>query len=110
MKGGGAWIRERWLVSSQLFIDNVPNATIASSQTRGGWTIGGGIEYAIAPNWSVFAEFDHYDFGTKRVLSFTASGGGFLNLDAKQRIEAVKLGVNYRFGWGKGKAPVVAKY
>ena len=28
----------------------------------------------------------------------------------KQRIETVKFGINYRFNWGKGKAPVVASY
>ncbi len=110
VKGGGAWIRDRWQTTVPHAFCDFGCPVFESSQTRSGWTIGGGIEYAIAPNWSVFAEFDHYDFGTKRVLSFTASAGGFLNLDAKQRIEAVKLGVNYRFGWGKGKAPVVAKY
>jgi hypothetical protein len=28
----------------------------------------------------------------------------------KQDINAVKFGINWRFNWGKGKAPVVAKY
>jgi hypothetical protein len=28
----------------------------------------------------------------------------------KQQIHTVQFGINYRFGWGKGKAPVVARY
>ena len=115
IRGGGAWIRERWQIIDQDFgppgSDDAANFT-QTSQTRSGWTIGGGIEYAVAPNWSVFAEFNHYDFGTKRIAHLRGSGtaSSFLDVTAKQRIEAVRLGVNYRFNWGKGKAPVVAKY
>ena len=110
VRGGGAWIRENWqaVISGEDF----NTASIFSgSQTRTGWTVGGGLEYAIAPNWSVFAEFNHYDFGNKRLLSIGGSHGGFIHLDAKQRIEAVRLGVNYRFNlFGKAPAPVVARY
>ena len=112
IRGGGAWIRERWQIIDQDFEINEGDNFVQTSQTRSGWTIGGGIEYAIAPNWSVFAEFNHYDFGTKRIAHLRGSGSAasFLDVTAKQRIEAVRLGVNYRFNWGKGKAPVVAKY
>ena len=37
-----------------------------------------------------------------------ADRSGFV--DVKQRIEAVKFGINYRFGWGKTPPPAVAKY
>jgi outer membrane immunogenic protein len=111
VRGGGAWIRERWQLIDQDFNQDVGDF-LETSQTRSGWTIGGGIEYAIAPNWSVFAEFNYYDFGTKRIASQAGScSGSILNVDAKQRIEAVKLGVNYRFNlFGKAPAPVVARY
>ena len=109
VRGGGAWIRERWTIVDQDFSLTGSTDFTETSQTRTGWTIGGGLEYAIAPNWSVFAEFNHYDFGTKRIATLPGSEGGFLNVDARQRIEAVKLGVNYRFNLF-GKAPVVARY
>ena len=35
------------------------------SQSRSGWTFGAGVEYAFAPNWSAFVEYNHFDFGTK---------------------------------------------
>ena len=33
------------------------------SKTRAGWTVGGGIEYAVTNNWSVRAEYRYSDFG-----------------------------------------------
>jgi outer membrane immunogenic protein len=72
-------------------------------QDRLGWVVGGGIEWIFARNWSAFLELNHYDFGTKLVKT---RGTDFIYVG--QRIEALKLGVNYRFNWGK--APVVARY
>jgi len=112
VRGGGAWVRDRWDIIDVDFINSTGGGSESQSisQTRTGWTIGGGIEYAIAPNWSVFAEFNHYDFGTKKLFHASNSVGHSFDIDTKQRIEAVRLGVNYRFNWGKGKAPVVARY
>ena len=112
VKGGGAWIDETidFASSSSSFGGSF-------RQTLAGWTIGGGVEWAFAPNWSVFAEFQHYDFKGKGVSSFVTSNTGFGpasgTLDVtKERIETVKLGINYRFNWlfGKAPAPVVARY
>ena len=33
------------------------------SDTRTGWTVGGGVEWLFAPNWSVKAEYLYYDLG-----------------------------------------------
>ena len=43
-----------------------PNSLFVSgkaSQTRVGWTIGGGLDYAINNNWSVGAQYRYSDFG-----------------------------------------------
>ncbi len=113
VRGGVAWVKNRYQINdldALTIAGGSENVTI--SQTRTGWTIGGGIEYAIAPNWSVFAEFNHYDFGTKNLFHAATSPGSTRSFDINttQRIEAVRVGVNYRFDFGKGKAPVVAKY
>jgi outer membrane immunogenic protein len=111
IQGGGAWVREKWDLLDIDTAFGTHDGPFSISQTRTGWTIGGGVEYAIAPNWSLFAEFNHYDFGSKNL--FSASGTDSIrsfSMDTKTRIEAVTVGVNYRFNWGKGKAPVVAKY
>jgi outer membrane immunogenic protein len=113
IRGGVAWVRNHYDVADCdvcAIAGGPENLTV--NETRTGWTIGGGIEYAIAPNWSIFAEFNHYDFGTKKLFHAANSSNTTrsVDIDTKQRIETVKVGVNYRFDWGKGKAPVVAKY
>ncbi len=35
-----------------------------NSETRAGWTLGGGWEWMFAPRWSVKAEYLYYDLGT----------------------------------------------
>jgi outer membrane immunogenic protein len=112
VRGGGAWTHDRWdLVNTVSFL-----GTDVISQNRSGWTVGVGAEWAFLPNWSAFVEWNHYDFGTKHrsfTGAFVGDEGGFgletAEFDAKQRLETVKIGVNYRFNFGKA-APVVARY
>jgi outer membrane immunogenic protein len=115
VKGGVAWAHERW--ETVLGFEAVsPNeiSTLRDS-TRTGWTIGVGAEWAFAPNWSAFVEWDHYDFGTKNLLDHSEDVASidFVRgiLDTTSRIETVRVGVNYRFNlFGFGKAPVQARY
>jgi outer membrane immunogenic protein len=113
VKGGPAWARDRYQIA-----DDDVNGSI--SETRSGWTIGGGIEWAFAPSWSVRIEYAFYDFGTK-TLDFCSSQtapplGALLlavqgcHVNIQQEIQAITVGLNYRFGWGKTPTPVVAKY
>ncbi|ALK08632.1 outer membrane protein [Blastochloris viridis] len=95
VKGGAAWTDLDSTVS-----DGIDSAK--KSETRDGWTVGGGIEYAFAPNWSTFVEYDYYDFGDKN----TIIGDGLVKIDTD--VSVVKLGVNYRFGGAAD--PVVRKY
>jgi outer membrane immunogenic protein len=76
----------------------ISSACAPCDQSRTGWTIGGGVEWAFAPGWSAFAEFDYYDFGTKNLLVTTdifTPGGDTFRVDVKQQIETVKVGLNY---------------
>jgi outer membrane immunogenic protein len=115
-KGGVAWTHDRFE------IDNVQTSFAVSSgcffngcnfigdETRTGWVVGVGLEWAFWNNWSAKLEFDHYDFGTKQAALFNPVHDVSIPADVKQRTEAVKFGINYRFGWGKTPTPVVAKY
>ena len=38
------------------------NASNDFSNTRTGWTVGGGVDYAVTDNWSVFAEYRYTAF------------------------------------------------
>ena len=63
------------------------------TETRIGWTVGAGVEYAFAPNWIGKLEYNYMDFGTKTV-SFAPG----TSTDIDQQIHAVKFGINYKFG------------
>lgn len=86
-------------------------ATTGGNNTRWGWTVGGGIEYAFNQNWSVAGEYRHTDFG-RRATSFTIPdglGGVFAVGTSSQRltVDQATLRLNYRFG---APGPVVARY
>jgi outer membrane immunogenic protein len=89
-KGGGAWVRDDFSLTAG-------GTTVASSSTTpSGWTVGGGVEWAFAGNWSAFAEYNYLDFGTSGV-TFTSAAGSF-PIDIKQDINSFMVGINYRFG------------
>ncbi|MHB8886292.1 MAG: outer membrane protein [Methylovirgula sp.] len=85
-----------------------------ASTTRVGWTIGGGLEYALAPSWSVFAEYNYADFGSRNLfLNYTSPIAAFAtpySYYERNNFQTFLVGVNYRFNWFAPPAPVVAKY
>jgi outer membrane immunogenic protein len=96
VKGGGAWVRDNYDTFTPA---GVPSST--ASETRSGWTVGVGGEYAFAPNWSAFVEYDYYGFGTRTVpFNSVATGAFSFNEDIRQSINVVKVGVNWRFTGG----------
>ena len=66
-KGGAAWAGDKYSADIPRFDEH-----ILASQTRAGWTVGGGVEWAFWQNWSAKVEYDFYDFGTRDV-SFTGT-------------------------------------
>ena len=86
----------------------------SASTTRVGWTVGGGLEYAITNNWSVRAEYRYAQFGHSTVYannSFVVPGltavGAFGNRTINEN--RVQVGFSYKFDTA-APAPVVAKY
>ena len=78
--------------------------TFTPSDTRSGWTVGLGVEYAWGNNWSSKLEWNYLDFGDDEVRFGTTPA----RID--QKIHIVKVGLNYKFDWGKTPAPVAARY
>jgi outer membrane immunogenic protein len=78
----------------------------SASDTKIGWTVGAGLEWAVAGPWTVKGEYLYYDLGS---LSHTMFDPLFpttlFNATAPLRGNIVRAGLNYRFG-----GPVVAKY
>jgi outer membrane immunogenic protein len=104
VKGGAAFARVD-------YTNFQPSGALSetASETRLGWTIGGGVEWMFAQGWSVFGEFNYLDFGTRDV-AFTAAPGTVnpASIIRTRLSESQALfGVNYKFNWA---GPVVARY
>ncbi len=72
-----------------------------TSKTRTGWTIGGGVEWMFAPQWSAFLEANYMDLGSRDGTLDPASGCVVCTFNAKATQTTVLVGLNYRFNWGK---------
>ncbi len=101
LKGGAAVVADR----NDILSGGVVAAT-ASGDNRWGGTIGAGVEFSFAPNWSAGVEYDHL-FIANNNTNFTVPpaslpfGSDRIHGDA----DMVTVRVNYRWG-----GPVVAKY
>lgn len=110
--GGVAWTEESHtvaagaLATAALNSIGVPANTQSFSWPRTGYDVGGGIEYAITPNWTIRGEYRYYDFGNWTYNSASWVGHGRENLSDN----TVTFGVSYLFGNVPAPVPVVAKY
>jgi outer membrane immunogenic protein len=79
-----------------------------SSGTRIGYTFGGGFEWMLNRNWTVKAEYLHYDLGTAnysngRMTAFGVGAPGFITFSDLSTSsvdfsgDLVRAGVNYKF-------------
>jgi outer membrane immunogenic protein len=80
----------------------------SESVTRIGWTVGGGIEYAVTGNVTAKLEGLYYDLGADTISSHAVPlvNGFVRGMSFETRGAIVRAGINYKFDWG----PVVAKY
>ena len=101
VKGGAA------VTSNSYRINNLAGAVVGvtGDDTRWGGTIGAGLEYAFAPNWSVGVEYNHL-FMQDRTYNFTTPGGLAFGADRiRQDVDLVTARLNYKFG-----GPGVSRY
>jgi outer membrane immunogenic protein len=86
-KGGFAWANNKATLSVPAI-----GLSASDSHTHTGYTIGGGLEYMFAPNWSAKGEY-----------MFTSLGGETYNLgglpleSGTLDLHTFKVGVNYHF-------------
>jgi outer membrane immunogenic protein len=99
-KGGYAWRNDNIGVS--LAGAGVPFTTTGNNQN--GYTVGAGLEYMFAPNWSAKVEYQYYNFGS---TTFTGGTPEIIGARFRDDEHTVKAGLNYRFGWG---GPVATRY
>jgi opacity protein-like surface antigen len=107
VKGGAAWTRGTVdMFVNQNFVS--PNTigvfTSRSSFVTPGWTIGAGVEYALASAWSVKLEYDYLGFRDQDVATPYGPGNPFNSTTPttaiSQHVHQFKLGLNYRLADG----------
>lgn len=101
---GYAW--DRWLVfaagglaESTIEADTTgPAGTLSQSKFRLGWTAGGGVEWAFAPQWSAKLEYLHADFAS-HTSYLNPAPAGFTNRANGLTLneDLVRVGVNYHY-------------
>lgn len=88
VKGGYGWADNRFKLS-----DTAPPMAFTESRWHSGWTVGGGAEWMIAPQWSLKAEYMYADFGRAAYLTNVYYGG----IDIGGSFHTLKGGVNFHF-------------
>ena len=100
VKGGWAWSDNDYNVSGNFFPVSLSGS---ASETRNGGLLGFGIEYAFTQHWTAKIEYNYIDFGTDNIIvpvSITTPGGSIglsPSVAIDERINLVKVGVNYKF-------------
>jgi outer membrane immunogenic protein len=105
-KVGAAWTHDKYQddVTTPAFAP----LSFVGSETRWGWMLGAGIEYAFGNNWSGKIEYDYLNLGTGtvRYSSVPPATPAFVDASIRERVQLVKVGINYRFG----ASAIAAKY
>jgi outer membrane immunogenic protein len=102
-KGGAAWANDQYTLTAPS-LTFLP--TFSGNETKWGWMVGAGVEYAFLDNWSAKIEYNYLSFRTSNLQFTDTNGQFFLNTSIQQQLHLVKLGLNYRWGW----APVGIRY
>lgn len=102
--------------AASVFAPGFGSGSVSSTQV--GYTVGGGLEWMFAHNWSAKLEYLYYDLGTVTTAGTSlsgANGAGAMQwayapaTSARFDGHIVRAGLNYHFNWA-APAPVVAKY
>src|SRR6185312_10786467 len=90
-------------VRTSFFVPG-PGTVGSTSDVRVGWTAGGGVAYAITPNWDFGVEYRYTDLGSKNVV-FPLAG---LTGNNSFNFSAVRAVLSYRFAPPPPPPPMAA--
>jgi outer membrane immunogenic protein len=88
-QGGAAWAH----TNTDITVAGIQFGQTSNSRT--GWTVGGGVEWMFAPHWSAFLEGNYMDFGSNS--SSVTTNAVVYPVSTKATESTVLVGVNYRF-------------
>jgi len=99
-KAGYGWVGERNTLITSGVLTN-----IANGGSFGALDAGGGFEWKMNANWSLWVEYDHIFRRTDTLVYSGVGGATSFQEIVKRDFDKVLFGINYRFG-----GPVVARY
>ena len=94
IRGRVGYAMDRWMpyITGGAAIGNVKTSIAGlgdTNNTKGGWTVGGGIEASIAGPWTAKVEYLHVDLGD--------ADTAFAGTNAKFTSDIIRGGINYKF-------------
>ena len=101
-KGGAAWTNDNYQVK---FTTSFTPMLFSANELRWGWMVGAGVEYAFTDTWTAKIEYNYMDLGADSLRMVEAFGTVLLDTNIRERMNVVKIGVNYRFG----PAPILVR-
>lgn len=87
VKVGGGWVQ-----NSIRLTDLGTGAVASTSNTDGGWLVGGGAEFALPRNWTVKLEYDVLVLSDRTVTDPLGNAFTF-----ERDLQMLKIGLNYKF-------------
>lgn len=107
--GGAAWLHIESTSTCNISINANCSPVIGSgplsitnSTTKLGWTVGGGIEAMLSPNWIARGEYRYADFGTignsDRRLLIGGAIEQIVSYDLHMKAHTATFGLAYKFG------------
>jgi high affinity Mn2+ porin len=96
---GGAYFNQGDITRTQVAGTTglaTPGTVEKVSNNRVGWTIGAGVEYGFAPNWSAFLEYRYNTTPTYTINYPIAQRSTDINAQSN----GIVFGLNYKFNWG----------
>ncbi len=113
-KGGWAFadVTNQGHYNAGVETPGINQPTLSTTQWQNGWTVGGGMEFALTDRWSAKAEYMHYDLGKEDFVV----GASYFNTFFKSQIPAavkssslsgdiVRVGLNYHLGLDPAPIP-----
>jgi outer membrane immunogenic protein len=95
--GGAAWAK---IDTSEFLVGTQVGTGHQESNTRTGWTVGGGYEYALGYGWSIKGEYLYVKFDDYTTFTQPPFGGVGLNIAPrtnKLSDNIFRAGMNYKF-------------
>jgi outer membrane immunogenic protein len=95
-KGGAAWTNDNYQVKFPAAF--TPLVLFSANELRWGWMVGAGVEYAFTDSWTAKLEYNYMDLGADSLRFVEQLGTVLLDSNIRQRMNVVKVGINYRLG------------